>query len=72
MNTTEGRLLYKFGNLPPYELDQRGLRGVVGCDIIIEGGLPGVTVCDRGRGRVRFAEKQCDIIIEWLLKKWTL
>jgi len=41
MNTTEGRLLYKFDNLPPYELDQRG---VVGCDIIIEGGLPGMRV----------------------------
>jgi len=25
MNTIESVLLYKFGNLPPYELDQRGV-----------------------------------------------
>ena len=45
----------KFGNLPLYELGGRG--GVMGCDIIIGGGgLPNVTLCDRGGG-VRFAVK---------------
>jgi len=35
------------------------------CDVIFEGVVEGVTLCDRGGRGSKSPEKKCDIIFEW-------